>query len=361
VKSNIPHISIIILNWNGWKDTIECLESVLISNYHAFHIILVDNCSTDESVSKIINWATGEEPSQFKSNFPQFVFPEQPKPIPIYRYSYHGQELPESLLKLPSRENLEDRAVILIENQHNSGFAAGNNLGMEIDNNLFDSEYIYLLNNDTVIEPRTMKILVECLEDNPEIGAVTSAIYHYTNPDKIANFGGKLFWWGIQRYYKKPTGEKIRYVTFSTGCSLMIRREVIDKYGPLSDLFFFGEEDFEFSLRLRKNRILMACVPESKIYHKESVSSQKLYNKVIKKKFIHIFNRFIDMKNYYPPPVFLIWKWVVIFFYFFWLILKHRESIITALKFANAIRYYTYKYQDAKKSTIDFIYSELKI
>ncbi len=357
MKSDYPHVSIIILNWNGWKDTIECLETVLKSSYPAYHIILVDNCSADDSVKNIIKWAAGEQPWHISSNFPELVFPEQSKPIPMYRYTIPGSGITEE----SSEENLQHGTILLVENQQNIGFAAGNNLGMEIGKKLFDSKYIYLLNNDTVIEPQTMRILVDSLQGDSRIGAVTSAIYHYSDADRIVNLGGKLLWWGTQKYHESRQGTRLRRVTFSTGCSLMIRREVIDTYGPLSDLFFFGEEDFEFSLRLRKNGIRMACAPQSKIYHKESVSSQKLYNRVIKKKFIHIFNRFIDMKHLYPLPVYVVWRWLVIVLYFFWLIFKHGEKAGTALKFSRALRRYTHKFHDARKSTIDIIYSELSL
>ncbi len=358
---NDASVAVIILNWNGWKDTIECLTSVLQSNYSCYYIILIDNHSSDGSVERIIDWASGKNPFRIESSFVEWKAQELHKPLSLYPFTFDHQNFWDELSSTFKDRPIDFRSIILIQNNENVGFAAGNNLGIKIDQILFSSDYVYLLNNDVVIEPDTMTNLVNALEENPAVGAATSAIYYYFEPKKIANLGGQLFWWGTQRYYTKPTSEKIKFITFTSGCSLMIRRSVVEKYGSLSENFFFGEEDFEFSLRLKKNKVPMVCVPLSKVYHKESKSSGKLFNELIKKKFIHVFNRFIDMKNYYPLIVFAMWRWVMLSIYFFWLMIKHRESIWTSFKFIKALHVYTQHYSDAKKTTIDKIYADLPL
>ncbi len=80
-NTKFPYVSIIILNWNSWKDTIECLESVFKLNYPNFAVFLFDNGSKNESVSKIINWANGNEELKLETNLVSLVFPLMNKPI----------------------------------------------------------------------------------------------------------------------------------------------------------------------------------------------------------------------------------------------------------------------------------------
>jgi len=80
-KNKPAHVSIIILNWNGWQDTIECLESALNLNYAKFNIILIDNNSTDDSVERISNWLTGKIEEHITTNFPRLIEPYTKKPV----------------------------------------------------------------------------------------------------------------------------------------------------------------------------------------------------------------------------------------------------------------------------------------
>lgn len=357
--SSQPHVSIIILNWNGWRDTIECLESVLKSEYENYHVLLVDNCSQDNSPEKIKDWALDKLEHQIESALPQFVFPLIDKPTPLWELKTDGSRISGEMLKNDLSAQIPARSIVLVRNHENSGFAAGSNLGIKISDFLFPTEYIFLLNNDAVIEPQAIRILVDYLSHNKEIGAATSAIYAYTEPQKIANLGGKLTYWGTQSYFTNLNGQKIRKVSFVTGCALMVRKNVLDKFGFFSEKFFFGEEDFEFSMRLRKNNIPMACVAESRVYHKVSASSEKLYQNITRKKFIHVFNRVIDMKDYFSYPVWVAWKWLILGYSLFWLTVKHRESFSTARKFVLSLNKYTHEFDNARKATVEKIYQEI--
>ena len=78
-----PHVSIIMLNWNGWQDTIECLESVLKLEYSNFNVILIDNDSSDDSIIQIKNWANGQSDHTIGTNYPDIVTPPIEKPLKL--------------------------------------------------------------------------------------------------------------------------------------------------------------------------------------------------------------------------------------------------------------------------------------
>ena len=118
-----PLITIIILNWNGWKDTIECLESLYQINYTNFEVILVDNHSEDGSIQKIREYCKGK--LEVKSKF--FNYMNKNKPIKLIEFS--NQETHNYLHKRDD-SNLLSRKLILLKNDENYGFAEGNNIGI---------------------------------------------------------------------------------------------------------------------------------------------------------------------------------------------------------------------------------------
>jgi len=359
MTSNPPHVSIIILNWNGAADTIECLETVLKTNYANKSVILIDNNSTDDSLAKIHAWALGEE-ADIPTQYPDFVSPLVEKPVRIVELTRQHEksvEMTEENSQLfPSTESL-----LLVRNHENSGFALGNNLGIEIARSSFNSAYYLLLNNDTVVERDTIPKLIDALETNPEVGAATAAIFHYSDRSRIANIGGRITFFAKRQYYTSLSPEKFKPVTFATGCALLVRRSVFERVGLLSGEFFFGEEDFEFSWRLRKNGIPIVCVTESRVYHKVGVSSDKLLKQDLRRKFLYVFNRVIDMKMNLSSPLWHLWRILLYVYAILWLTLRNKATIPAAIRFVKELRRYTNQYDDARKSTVETILKEVQL
>jgi GT2 family glycosyltransferase len=356
-----PHVSIVILNWNGWKDTIECLESVLKNHYASYHIIVIDNFSENDSVKKIRDWALKNEPAVEQTNFPELVFPSITKPISFFEIEIERGEKIEKIVQRKLGINPPTGSLILIKNHENSGFAAGNNLGIKIADKLFTNDYFLFLNNDTIIHHQALLLLVNHLEKNPNIGVATSAIYHYSEPNKISNVGGKLTFWARRKYYSSIKSSRKRRVTFVTGCALMVREKTFEEFSLFSEKFFFGEEDFEFSWRLKRKKVPMVCVSESRVYHKVSVSSKILYEHELRKQFLYIFSRIVDMRDYFYSPVWWFWRSIIIFSSFFWITLKYKVKLPRAIKFAVSVEKYSRIYKDSKKTTMDKIYQEVKL
>ncbi len=151
-------IYIIILNYNGWKDTIECLESVLKNDYENYQIIVVDNDSPNNSMEYIINWAKGKQEVIYDENsqLKHLSQPFESKPLEYVLYTKEealngGDKEKESKLNNP---------IIFIQSGENGGFAAGNNIGIKYALTKDDFEYVWLLNNDTVVDEYALYNLV---------------------------------------------------------------------------------------------------------------------------------------------------------------------------------------------------------
>jgi GT2 family glycosyltransferase len=164
--------------------------------------------------------------------------------------------------------------ISIIEAGENLGFAGGCNLG--IRHALRDeTEYVWLLNNDTTVDSRALGAMVERAEVDPKIGAVGSAIYSAGEPERLLAWGGGYinFWLGCSRHFQcsVPDNE----IEFLTGASLLLRRSSLESVGPLDEGFFMYWEDGDYCFRLRRAGWKLATAGKSKVWHKEQGSSIK--------------------------------------------------------------------------------------
>lgn len=223
-----PHVGIIIVNWNGKADTIACLESLTQSKWENQSVIIVDNGSCDDSVAV------------FKTRFP------------------YAQ---------------------LICSDCNLGFSGGNNLGIRfaLEQNY---EYLFLLNNDTVIEPETVTKLVEAAQANPDYGLLTSVIHIFSCPEQVWFSGAKLdLKHGIAEHNNTHIPDRTAspfQIPWASGCALLVRADAMRQLQGFDERFFLNWEDVDLSLRARAAGQKIAIVPASRIYHKVSSSISKV-------------------------------------------------------------------------------------
>jgi GT2 family glycosyltransferase len=348
-KSTSPKVAIIVLNWNGWKDTIECLESVFRSNYSDFQIIVVDNGSIDESVARIKKYIKGKGLGFFiyklSNSAKQAIFNEE----------YKNKVL-DTLAKSESY-----KPPVLILSGENLGFARGNNVGIEYA--IKDGfQHVMLLNNDTVFTPSLLGQMVRFMEGNPDVGVSVPCIYYYWNQDKIWNCGGKLLPFGERKYYtsKRISNRASTFinVSFVTGCALLVRSNIFKKYGLLSEEFFFGEEDYEFSIRMRRNNLKMVCILNTKMYHKVGGSSKMLTKDKLKLTFIHHLNRLVHLKKYYPRNVWLFFRFFAILYIFSMLIVRYKINFKVNMIYIKKLIKYSGTLNKVDKETFDTILRE---
>jgi GT2 family glycosyltransferase len=224
-----PFVFIVIVNWNGLADTLECLESLRHLDYPNFEILLVDNASADNSVETIRD-------------------------------------------KYPS--------VRILANSRNLGFTGGNNIGIRhaLENG---AAYVWLLNNDTIVDPHALSRLVEAAERDRGIGILGSKIYYASEPDVISFAGASIDWnRGTSSHIGRGEVDRGQYDKLSevervSGCSMLVKKEVCDKVGLFDEAFFLFVEDVDWCVRAKRSGFRCVFVPSSVVWHKEGSSIRK--------------------------------------------------------------------------------------
>lgn len=219
-----PKVCIVILNYYRLNDLIECINSLYKMNYSNYSVIVVDN-SCNESYFEII-----------KNKFSK---------------------------------------IDIIKNKKNLGYTGGNNLGIKrgIESG---AEYIWLLNDDTVVDPACLRNIVDVAEKDTNIGLVSPVIYYYENSYKWQFSGSYIDWKCFSLRY--PNNQKkvdeiyqIGNNVCLWGTALLIKKEVVNKIGYLKQEFFAYWEDTEYSLRSLKNGFKNVVCNNAKVYHKRQI------------------------------------------------------------------------------------------
>lgn len=254
---NLPKVAIIILNWNSWKNTIECLESLYQINYPNYEIILIDNGSKDDSVKKIEEYADGK--IKVESKFFHYDFSN--KPIKLIKPTNSRLPYPQF-----------NKELILIENKVNYGFAEGTNVGLQFAQKQ-RADYVLLLNNDIVVDRRFLSELIDAAEQTPQIGVAGPTIYYYDRPSTVDFAGEDLTLWRVKgrEYCTKST--KPREVDKIEGSCMLIRRSLLDKIGLLYPKFWVYWEETDLCFRTKKAGFKVVYLPKSEVWHKVAASS----------------------------------------------------------------------------------------
>lgn len=299
-------IAVVILNWNGASDTIACLDSLHRMPFRDYFWMVADNGSSDGSLQSISRYL--HEKGR--------VF-----------YTVEEGDAVSAVAGCKAGEG------VLFRLRENYGFAKGNNKGIAFFEKcracggILQGEisHYLLLNNDTEVDSGFLSHLVSFACAHPEYAALTPQI-RYGNPkDRVWNCGGRMFF-GFRKYrYGEKDVSSIRRkghleINLITGCALFVKRDLVGnpdawmkkagtvpEPGLLTERFFFGEEDFDFSLRMQEEGKRMACVLDSVIYHKHG-ATQNGFAKT-GRIYVHYLNRFIDVRQHWHGGMrFRFWK-----------------------------------------------------
>jgi GT2 family glycosyltransferase len=257
----VYRISIVILNWNGWADTIECLESVYQLDYPEYDVIVVDNGSQDESIQKIREYCSG----RIQVESPFFQYSQDGKPIAFREYSR------VDILKAEREPNL-GRCLFLIKNEKNYGFAEGNNIGIQCALHVFEADCVFLLNNDTVVDRSLLSELINAVKDHERAGVAGPTLYYYDDPTRIQAAGGTINWW-TGKTKERGRGEIDRKydmgeVDYIPGCAFLIKREVLETVGVLDPVYFAYFEETDFCVRCSRKGFTSVYIPQGRVWHK---------------------------------------------------------------------------------------------
>jgi GT2 family glycosyltransferase len=210
-------IAVILLNWNAYFHSRNCIHSLSKVSEVPFDIILVDNASTDDSFLKL------------KEEFPHVQF---------------------------------------IQSSHNLGFTGGNNVGLQKLLKL-NYEYVLLLNNDVFVHPNFLIHLINYLDLNPGVGAVQPLIFHHPDHLSIWNGGGKFnrIIGKTDSTQSSNTNHTTSEIDWISGCAFIIRTSVLKQVGLLNEKYFAYYEDVDLSFRIREAGYKLMLIPNSVIYH----------------------------------------------------------------------------------------------
>lgn len=220
----------IVLNYNGALDTIECVRSLLSADTHSFdhRIIIVDNNSEISDLNLLY-------------------------------------------------DNCSKETKIIVSDT-NKGYAGGNNIGIRLAL-AEDADYIFILNNDTIIAENTLVLLLKFALDNPHAGIICPMHYYY-DTDKIINYaGGEIDWWsfkhgalGTNSVDEGQYGLEPYTTGFASGAAMFLSSTTINDVGLLDEDLFLLYEDLDWSVRMQKHNLLIYVHPLAIIWHKESRS-----------------------------------------------------------------------------------------
>ncbi|AGY59715.1 glycosyltransferase family 2 protein [Gloeobacter kilaueensis] len=227
VSAPVPRVTVVVLNWNGGRDTLACLASLAQQDYAATSVLVIDNGSTDGSVAEIAR------------HFP---------------------------------------AVQIVENGQNLGYARGNNTGI-VFALMAGADYILLLNNDTVVAPDCVSELMKAALQYPRAAALGAKIYYFTEPERIWYAGAR---WDRDSACTAHIGQgevdtgspysAVSETDYACGCAVLLQVEAVHKVGLLDYRYFLIWEEVDWCYRARRAGFEVLFVPTARVWHKISTS-----------------------------------------------------------------------------------------
>lgn len=284
---------IIVLNWNSSKQTILCLESLLkLYNNFENRIIICDNDSELESYNLI--------------------------------YDYLNENLLDRFVAFNENEDLKiikQKDIYLIKNNKNYGYAGGNNVGIKFSLNFEDLENIWILNNDTIVEPDSLNHMIHKLKQDDNYGLVGSKLVELENKFNVQGVGGiinplfcttKEIGCNLKINDHVDELEYEKKIDYVIGASLLISRKCIEQVGILCENYFLYYEEIDYCNRARAKGFKIGIASRSIVYHECGASTNK--GKSIIADYYSVKNRLLISKKYYKS--FYIFVWFSLFFVF---------------------------------------------
>lgn len=294
-----PKIFILILNWNGWEDTLECLESVFRTTCPNYKVVVLDNGSTDGSVTRILEWAHGKRTAPSRFAHGEMIV----KPIPIISYTREMAECGGSREEERKMAG-SSQALVMIQTGANLGFAGGNNVGIRYAS-AQNADYILLLNNDAFFRStEVLSAMIDFMERTPRAGACGGRLFYpdgspqqsYGNFPSVLRILAYLFpLYKLlpQRWLKRvkrsnvvpdDTVQEPILIDWPSGACLMVRAKTIEQVGLLDEQYFLYVEETDWCFRMQAQGWDRYYLPQVEVIHafggtvrNSSVSMQRFH------------------------------------------------------------------------------------
>lgn len=301
-------IYIVLLNWNGWRDTIACLESLLPDLARGARVVVCDNDSADNSLDHVEAWARGR------------LHPAAIGNARLDRLQSHG--LAKPLTQRITRDDAElGRAdpkarLVLIDNDANLGFAAGNNVGLRFSLLQKDMSHVWLLNNDTLVEPDCLSAMRARLGRHGGPAVCGSMIHFFEQPELIQCMGGNRFDAQRGRAMESearfvherdvpPAAQVRRRLDYLSGCSMLLPRGFLEGVGLMNEDYFLYYEEIDWFTRAA-GRFELLIADDAHLYHREggSIGSRSWRSGPSVLSDLHMFrSRIAFMRRFYPESL----------------------------------------------------------
>lgn len=316
MNPNNVSVCIVIVNWNGWANSIECLESLFHLEFSDYQIIISDNGSTDSSIHQIKAWADGKLNiiGSMNHQIRRLTFPPIPKPL---FYSVINEDFRVIEGCEPSEANL-----LILSSKNNRGFAGGNNLAIRYAQKMGEFDFFWLLNNDTVVEPDALTNLLECLNKDSSAGICGSTLLYYDNPKIVQAYGGFRYnkWTGFStrigenEIWRQLTSVEEQTIEKSLygiqGASMLVKSDLIKKVGLMAEDYFLYFEEQDWAKR-SKNDFTFKFSSKSIVYHHEGgttgASGRKPKEKNAISDYYGIRNRLKFTNKYHKEALFTVY------------------------------------------------------
>jgi GT2 family glycosyltransferase len=340
--ANFFKIYIIIANYKTWADTIECLESILRNNYPKYQIVIFDDYSANGSLDYIKAWADGKLNLYLNQANPlrTMSFPPVLKPVPYICYSRSaalegGNAAEENRMEKNCRKGI-CYPLILIESEQNLGFAAGNNCGMAYALSKDDFEYVWLLNNDTVVAKDSLVHLVERARlyeaEGRKVCIIGTKLLYYATPTILQGVGGRFnkIVASSKRLgaFEEDEGQydlpdiKMDYVI---GASMYVDKRFLKDIGLMCTDYYLYFEELDWIFRGEKKGWNLGYAWQSKVFHKEGASVGSVAGGMTKSKLADYYalkNRIVITKKYFPQ---YLWSVYLGFIVVIWRRIKRKQ------------------------------------
>lgn len=259
------NIAVVIVNFNNWKYTIPCIESVLSSNKKPCWVFVIDNASQDSSFEKLEEWAINNLRPE------QVVLINKDKYFATSNPPYHN-------------------TVTIVKNTENKGYAAGNNIGISLGLK-WGADAVWILNNDTLVHPDALKAMTERLFSKPHPGLCGSLICYMDQPQKVqCRAGGKSNKWTgfsvlngqnmtVEQATRENPDDIEKAIDFIYGASVMASRKFIEDVGPMDERYFLYSEEQDWAYS-SQGRFDFAYAANALVFHKEGASTEFSANKM---------------------------------------------------------------------------------